>query len=165
MSRRKKVVEEQPEIIVENITPTVSNGEPEVVTTTVTEENYKLQTTPEVEETGVTNSPAPPTPPKIAATVETPYSPIPEIREIIRQTMANAPKRNDGTTMPAVVTLRCSAGDMYFLMPQFDAATVRSIWNRVKNKINPEEFVICLYTTMGLNPPKLYISREDLFIA
>ena len=160
MSRRKKVVEE-PEIIPEEPTPTVSNDAPEVVTTTVTEENYVFQTT-EVKEEVVE---APPESPKVIATPETPYSPIPEIREIIRQTMATAPKRNDGTTMPAVVTLRCSAGDMYFLMPQFDAATVRSIWNRVKNKINPEEFVICLYTTMGLNPPKLYISREDLFIA
>lgn len=103
--------------------------------------------------------------PVIVATQETPYSPAIEVRELIRETMINAPKRNDGTTMPTPVSLRCSAGDMFFIMYQFDATVVENLWLKVKGKVTPEEFVNYLYTTMGLTPPKLYIYRKDIAIA
>ncbi len=103
--------------------------------------------------------------PVYVATPESPYIPALEVCALIKETMSKAPKRNDGTTMPTPVSLRCSTGDMYFIMYQFDAVTVENLWNRVKNKVTPEEFVSYLYTTMGLTPPKLYLYRKDIAIA
>ena len=115
--------------------------------------------------------PAPAEEPKIASTAtqvpnpEEPYNPLTEIRNLIKQTMISAPKRNDGTTMPSPVTLRCSAGDMYFIMYHFDAVTVERLWAKVRHMTTPEGFVNCLYTTMGLTPPKLYLYRKDIVIS
>ena len=87
------------------------------------------------------------------------------IRNDIKATIQNAPKRNDATTMPAIVNLRGRTGDFHFMMPQFDARTVQKLWNKYKTRLSPEEFVNYLYSTMGLNPPKLYMSMDIIDIA
>ena len=87
------------------------------------------------------------------------------IRKEIKTTIQNAPKRNDATTMPAIVNLRGKTGDFHFMMPQFDAATVQKLWNKYKNRLEPEEFVNYLYSTMGLNLPKLYMKMDIVNIS
>lgn len=160
MSTRKKKVEE-PEVMIDPDDKT-SLPEPEEQTQTVPE--------PVVEETGTQNTPTGnrpvPKPKQTVYTPENPYTPFIELREIIRSTMMNAPKRNDGTTMPSTVNLRCATGgDMYFIMPQFEALTVQKLWDRAKKMgVSPEGFVNCLYTTMGYNPPKLYMYKNEINI-
>lgn len=156
MSRRKKVEEvatEEP--IAEQIMEQVPDTSEE------TSEKSNEPASPIVEST--------PTPeekkPLFVATPETPYVPALEVCALIKERMASAPKRNDGTTMPTPVSLRCSTGDMYFIMYQFDATVIEGLWREVKNKVTPEEFVSYLYTTMGLAPPKLYLYRKDIVIA
>lgn len=97
-------------------------------------------------------------------TPESPFNPDTDIRVAVRAALTNAPRRNDGTTMPSPVTLRCHTGDMYFIMSEFDPVTVENLWRKFRNLVSPEEFVICLYTAMGLNPPKLYLYRKDIHI-
>ena len=87
-----------------------------------------------------------------------------DVKAYIKEVLSKAPKRNDATTMPAIVHLRCRTRDMHFLMPQFDANTVQKLWNKLKNRISPEEFVSYLYSAMGLNPPKLYMFTNTVNI-
>lgn len=103
-------------------------------------------------------------PPVRMCTPESPFNPDTDVRTAVRAALLNAPKRNDGTTMPSPVTLRCNTGDMYFIMEEFDPITVENLWRKFRNLVSPEEFVICLYTAMGLNPPKLYLYRKDISI-
>lgn len=118
---------------------------------------------PEVkEETGTKNSPIIDDLPEMKETKEivTPESinfVASDVKAYIKEVLSKAPKRNDATTMPATVNLRCKTGDMHFIMPQFDAVTVQKLWYKVKDKVTPEEFVSYLYSAMGLNPPKLYM--------
>ena len=95
----------------------------------------------------------------------TPYETAVALRDDIKETLSRAPKRNDATTMPAIVNLRCRTGDFHFLMPQFDALAVKNLWEKYKNDVSPEQFVSYLYTTMGLNPPKLYMYMHVINIS
>ena len=168
MSRRKKVIEEElttpaPESME---TPTVSNGEEAVSTETSYNEDIQMSdTNDKVTSPTIQASAEPVAKPKVVCTPESPYNPALEVRKLIRETMATAPKRNDSTTMPSPVTLQSNVGSVYFIMDYFDANTVESLWNKVKSLVTPEEFIIYLYTTMGLTPPKLYLYRKDLIIA
>ena len=149
MSRRKKVAEEPVE---------------------------EIETTPAPE--NIVEEPAPSPEPTVEEEIDStqpskPADPVPKtahefamaIRNDIKQTIDRAPKRNDATTMPAIVNLRCRTGDFHFMMPQFDAKTVSRLWEKYKDTIEPEQFVAYLYTTMGLNPPKLYMFMDIINIS
>ena len=112
--------------------------------------------TPQVAEKPVT---------ELAAKPQTAHEIAQSIRAEIKATLSVAPKRNDGTTMPTIVNLRCRTGDFHFIMPQFDALTVQKLWERYKGKVDPEQFVSYLYTTMGYNPPKLYMFMNMINIS
>ena len=101
--------------------------------------------------------------PQIATPESINYA-VANVKKYIKERLDNAPKRNDATTMPAVVKLRCRTRDMYFLMPQFDAKTIQKLWNELKDRISPEEFVRYLYSVAGLNPPKLYMFMNTVNI-
>ena len=103
--------------------------------------------------------------PEVKTPPRSPYEIAMAIRNDIKETMSKAPKRNDATTMPAIVNLRCKTGDFHFMMPQFDAVTVEKLWSKYKDAVTPEEFVSYLYTTMGLNPPKLYMFMNIINIS
>ena len=148
MSRKKKDIEE-PEVMIEP----VDEGPPKA-----TEEQIQA-ITDSVPEPPVYEIPEVKIPPR------SPYEIAMTIREDIKTTMSKAPKRNDATTMPAIVNLRCKTGDFHFTMPQFDAITVEKLWSKYKNDVTPEEFVSYLYTTMGLNPPKLYMFMNIINIS
>lgn len=107
----------------------------------------------------------PPVETKVSAAPLTAHEIALAIRKDMKDTLQNAPKRNDATTMPAIVNLRGRTGDFHFMMPQFDAATVQKMWNKYKDRLSPEEFVNYLYSTMGLNPPKLYMFMNVVNIA
>ena len=144
MSKRKKDIEEpevmiEPEVIAEE-EPVAKADEP-----AITKETYVI--------------------PEVKVPPRSPYEIAMAIREDIKTTMSKAPKRNDATTMPAIVNLRCKTGDFHFTMPQFDAITVEKLWSKYKNDVTPEEFVSYLYTTMGLNPPKLYMFMNIINIS
>lgn len=141
MSKKRKDVEE-PEVMIE---PEVIAEEKQVDEPVVEEGAYVI--------------------PEVKVPPRSPYEIAMAIREDIKTTMSKAPKRNDATTMPAIVNLRCKTGDFHFTMPQFDAITVEKLWLKYKNDVTPEEFVSYLYTTMGLNPPKLYMFMNIINIS
>ena len=149
MSRKKKVVEEPVEEV--EMTPAPEAIVEEIVT----------PAEPVVEEETDGTQPSEPA----ASAPKTAYEIATAIREDIKRTIDNSPKRNDATTMPAIVNLRCRTGDFHFMMPQFDAKTVGRLWDKYKNTIEPEQFVAYLYTTMGLNPPKLYMFMDIINIS
>lgn len=149
MSRRKKTVDvvvDDPEIMFDP-EPIVESKD-EVPATEVAEEpepEEALQVEPDE---------------KLKSRIVTPETPnyvAMDVKALIRSTLSDAPKRNDATTMPAIVNLRCRTGDMHFVMPQFDANTIQRLWYKCKNQVTPEEFVSYLYSVAGLNPPKLYM--------
>ena len=109
--------------------------------------------------------PAEPEPPAQAAPPQTAYERALSIREDIKKTMMAAPKRDDATTMPAIVNLRGRRGDFHFIMPQFNAIAVKMLWEKYKTIVEPEQFVNYLYTTMGFNPPKLYMYMNIINIS
>ena len=136
-------------------------GEPEVMA--------EPEAIPKTESAAETGGPqtdeAAPVIPDVKIPSRSPYELAVTIRNDIMETMSKAPKRNDATTMPAIVNLRCKTGDFHFMMPQFDAITVNKLWLKYKGEVSPEQFVSYLYTTMGLNPPKLYMHMNIINIA
>lgn len=144
---RKKKTEEVPEIS----TPVAPEVPPVVA--------EEVENPPVEEKAPVTEPEVQPSAPKTAHEISM------SIRDEIKSALQNAPKRNDATTMPAIVNLRCRTGDFHFMMPQFDAKTVQKLWNKYMDRLQPEEFVNYMYTTMGLNPPKLYMFMDIINIS
>lgn len=176
--RRKKIPEDiKPEEISDTQTEFYAAGGKEVSKDEFAEAVFATaqepDVTPEVEETKVNEEPEVVETPAVAeesasepaAKPQTAHDIAQSIRAEIRAALSAAPKRNDATTMPTIVNLRCKTGDFHFMMPQFDAATVQRLWDRYKDTVEPEQFVSYLYTTMGLNPPKLYMFMNIVNIA